>query len=74
MATFCFRPSNSCAKCPHFRVDKEEDRESCFRDAKNEELELVDLDPLEVKLYGFDKLKGLNPKFKRDKNGKLVVL
>ena len=74
MASFCFRPSNSCANCYHFRVDKEADREVCFLGAKNEPLEYEDLDPMEIKLYGFDKLKSLNPKFKRTDNGKLVVI
>lgn len=73
-AVFCNRPSHSCASCYHFRTDTEEDREVCFLGAKNELLEYEDLDPMEIKLYGFDKLKSLNPKFKRTDNGKLVVI
>ena len=74
MATFCYRPSNSCSECVHFRADKESDREVCYLDADNEELEFIDLDPLEIKLYGFEKYRGTNQKFKRNLKGALIPM
>lgn len=78
MANICYKKSNSCDKCSHFRYDADYGRRSCYLGAKDEILDWCDLAPeLQAILRFKHRGDSRKPIEKRNfviKNGKIIIL